>query len=43
MVTGLNWISWKMGHSRRWRWLAPIPQLLAIGGNSYGYKSNLFR
>jgi hypothetical protein len=43
MATGLNWISWKMGHSRRWRRLAPIPQLLAIGGNSYGYKSNLFR
>lgn len=40
MATGLNWISWKMGHSRRWRRLAPIPQLIAIGGNTYGYKSN---
>jgi hypothetical protein len=42
MATGLNWISWKMGHSRRWHRLAAIPQLFAIGGNLYGYKSNLF-
>lgn len=42
MATGLNWISWKMGHSRRWHKLAAIPQLFAIGGNLYGYKSNLF-
>jgi hypothetical protein len=40
MSTGLNWISWKMGHSRKWRKLAAIPQLLAIGGNTYGYQSN---
>src|SRR5882724_9706440 len=43
MATGLNWISWKMGHSRRWHTLAAIPQLLAIAGNTHGYKSNLFR
>jgi hypothetical protein len=43
MATGLNWISWKMEHSRKWHRLAAIPQLLAIGGNLYGYKSNLFR
>jgi hypothetical protein len=42
MATGLNWISWKMGHSRKWHRLAPIPQVLAIAGNTYGYKSNLF-
>jgi hypothetical protein len=42
MATGLNWISWKMGHSRKWHKLAAIPQLLAIGGNTYGYKSNRF-
>jgi hypothetical protein len=42
MATGLNWISWKMGHSRKWHWLAAIPQLLAIGGNTYGFKSNRF-
>jgi hypothetical protein len=42
MATGVNWISWKMGHARKWHKLAVIPQLLAIGGNTYGYKSNLF-
>jgi hypothetical protein len=43
MATSLNWISWKMGHSRRWHRLAAIPQLLAIAGNTHGYKSNLFQ
>jgi hypothetical protein len=42
MATGVNWLSWKMGHSRKWHKLAAIPQLLAIGGNAYGYKSNRF-
>lgn len=42
MATGINWLSWKMGHSRRWHRLAYVPQLLSIGGNTYGYKSNLF-
>jgi hypothetical protein len=40
MATGINWLSWKMAHSRRWHKLAPIPQLLTIGGNLYGYHSN---
>jgi hypothetical protein len=40
MATGLNWLSWKMGHSHRWRKLSPIPQLLSIGGNLYGFHSN---
>jgi hypothetical protein len=43
LAAGLNWISWKMGHSRKWRKLAAIPQLLAIGGNTYGYESNRFQ
>jgi hypothetical protein len=42
MATGLNWVSWKMGHSRKWHKLAAIPQLLSMGGNAYGYKTNLF-
>jgi len=42
LATGLNWVSWKMGHSRRWHKLAVIPQLVAIGANTYGYKTNLF-
>jgi hypothetical protein len=41
--TGLNWLSWKMGHSRKWHKLAPIPQLVAITGNTYGFKSNRFQ
>ena len=42
MATGVNWLSWKMAHSRRWHKLAPIPQLLVIGGNLYGFQSNRF-
>ena len=40
MATGLNWLSWKMAHSRRWHKLAPVPQLLAVGGNLNGFRSN---
>jgi hypothetical protein len=43
MATGLNWISWEMGHSRKWHRLAAIPQLLAIAGNTYGYETNRFQ
>jgi hypothetical protein len=42
MATGVNWLSWKMAHSRRWRKLAPIPQLLAISGNLYGFRTNRY-
>ena len=42
LATGLNWISWKVGHSRRWHKLAAIPKLLAIAGNTYGYTTNRF-
>ena len=42
MATGLNWLSWRMGHSRRFRKLAPIPQLLAIAGNMYGFRTNRY-
>jgi hypothetical protein len=40
LATSVNWLSWKMAHSRRWRRLSPIPQLLSIGGNLYGFHSN---
>jgi hypothetical protein len=43
MATGLNWLSWKMGHSRRWHKLAAVPQLLSIAGNTYGYRSNCYQ
>jgi hypothetical protein len=42
MATGVNWLSWKMAHSRRWRKLAPIPQLLSISGNLYGFRTNRY-
>ena len=40
LATGVNWMSWKMGHSRRWHNLAFLPQLLSIAGNTCGFKSN---
>ena len=43
LATGLNWLSWKMGHSRKWHRFAPLPQLLAIAGNTYGFKSNCYQ
>jgi hypothetical protein len=42
LATGVNWLSWKMGHSKRWHKLSPIPQLLTIAGNLYGFKTNRF-
>jgi hypothetical protein len=41
MATGVNWVGWKMAHSRRWHKLAPIPQLLTMSGNLNGFRSNL--
>jgi hypothetical protein len=38
--TAVNWLSWKMARSNRWRKLSPVPQLLSITGNSYGLGSN---
>lgn len=42
LATGVNWLGWKMGHSRRWHKLAAIPQLMSISGNTYGYRSNCY-
>jgi hypothetical protein len=42
LATGVNWLSWKMSHSRRWHKLAPIPQVLSITGNLYGFHTNRF-
>lgn len=41
LATGVNWVSWKMAHSRRWHKFAPIPQMLSISGSLYGFRSNL--
>lgn len=43
LATGVNWLSWKMSRSRRWHKLAPIPQVLSITGNLYGYHTNRFQ
>lgn len=40
LATGVNWVSWRMGRSRRWQKLAFLPQLLSIAGNTCGFKSN---
>lgn len=40
LATGVNWLSWKMGHSRRWDRLALLPQLFSIAGSTSGFKSN---
>lgn len=42
MATGVNWLSWKMGHSKRWRKLSPVPQLLSIAGNIRGFRTNRY-
>lgn len=42
MATGINWLSWKMSRSRRWRKLSPIPQLVTIAGNLRGFHSNRY-
>ena len=41
LATGVNWLSWKMAHSRRFHRLAPLPQLAAIAGNLYGLDTNI--
>jgi hypothetical protein len=43
LATGVNWLSWKMSRSHRWRKFAPIPQVLSIGGNLYGFHTNRFQ
>lgn len=40
LATGVNWLSWKMGHSKRWQRLASLPQTFSIAGNTFGFQSN---
>jgi hypothetical protein len=37
MATGVNFVAWKLGHSRRWHKLWWIPQAACAYGNLYGY------
>jgi len=39
LVTGINWISFRMSRSRRFRRVWWLPQALSITGNTYGYMS----
>ncbi len=39
LATGVNWIAWKMAHSRRWHRVWWIPQVGAMAGNLWGYTS----
>ena len=43
MVSGLNFVSWKMEHSRRFRKVWFVPQLASCIGNFYGYASTRAR
>jgi hypothetical protein len=36
MATGLNWLSWKMKHSRRFRRVWWLPQVITIQNNIWG-------
>lgn len=37
MTTGVNFVAWRLGHSRRWHKLWWIPQAACAYGNIYGY------
>lgn len=37
LATGVNFIAWKLGHSRRWHKFWWIPQAACAYGNLYGY------
>jgi hypothetical protein len=37
MITGLDWMSLRMSRSSRWHGVWWLPQVLAIGGNIFGY------
>jgi len=37
LLTGVNWVSWKMEHSPRWHRIWWLPQALTASGNFVGY------
>jgi hypothetical protein len=37
LATSVNFIAWKLGHSRRWHKFWWIPQAASVYGNLYGY------
>jgi len=38
LATGVNWLGWRMGRSRRWHKIWWLPQICSIGANAYGYQ-----
>jgi hypothetical protein len=43
LATGVNFLSYKMSKSPRWRKYRRIPQLISIGGNTFGFISTYYR
>src|SRR5579863_7880271 len=43
LATGVNFLGYKMSESPRWRRYRRIPQLISIGGNTFGYLSSYYR
>lgn len=37
LATGVNWLGWKLAHSRRWHQVWWLPQLSAVAANSSGF------
>jgi hypothetical protein len=42
LATGANFLSYKMSKSPRWHKYRRIPQLISIGGNTFGYLSSYY-
>jgi hypothetical protein len=40
LLTGVNWLAWKMDHSRRLHRIWWLPQVATMSGNIYGYASS---
>ncbi len=40
LLTGVNWIAWKMDRSPRWHRIWWLPQLATMSGNVYGYATS---
>jgi hypothetical protein len=40
LATGVNWLGWKMAKSRRWHKVSWLPQVISIGGNSWGISTD---
>jgi hypothetical protein len=42
LATGVNLLSYKMTRSRRWHRYSFLPQLISIGGNTFGFTHTLY-